>query len=184
MGTAVPTWVRFAVGLAILGVGVSLAFAFMPDSTTNVRVVAGIACVACLVFVALVWRRIRMKQEFLLKEGTTTEYLLERLEFVLKDVTAGKDAKRIRDAALKLRDKIELDTPSVNRKKITMYRNAVDAFENKIQTAARDADLKKLTDEYKTWAKEFDPKERERREALRQLGRDMNVLGESGFYKR
>ena len=59
-----PAWVRVAVGLAILGVGISLAFIFMPGSTTTVRVVAGIACVACLAFVAFVWRQIGINQRF------------------------------------------------------------------------------------------------------------------------
>jgi hypothetical protein len=60
----VPAWVRVAVGLAILGVGISLAFIFMPGSTTIVRVVAGIACVACLAVVAFVWRQIGRNQRF------------------------------------------------------------------------------------------------------------------------
>lgn len=59
----VPVLWRIAVGLAILGIGTSLAFMAMPGTTTAVRVVSGVACAACLVFVAVVWRQIGMNQK-------------------------------------------------------------------------------------------------------------------------
>ena len=185
-----PTWVRFAVGLAILGVGVSLAFAFMPDSTTNVRVVAGIVCVACLVFVALVWRRIRWNQEIhkLFKDkGTTTEHLLFRLGRVRTNRTAGKEANRIRAAASILQTKIERDYKLVSRETLTGYRNKVYALEDKIATAARNAPFNarngiRNLDTSKAALAAAVTRERERRKALRELGGVMNEMGESGFY--
>lgn len=131
MGMAVPTWVRFAIGLAILGVGVSLAFIFMPDSTTYMRVGASIACAACLAFVALMWRQIGRNQKF---------------DKVLRETPFWKD---------------ELDQLTAEYKALTEEFNP--------RKGIRDLDKK---------TREAVTREREGRKAMR----DMNVMGESGFY--
>ena len=106
MGTAVPTWVRVAIGLAILGVGVSLAFIFMPDSTTYMRVGASIACAACLAFVALVWRRIRTNQEIYASFKDEGSELDAELQQELKQLT--EEFKGI-EARKRARGQVERD---------------------------------------------------------------------------
>lgn len=84
---AVPVLWRIAVGLAILGIGTSLAFMAMPGTTTAVRVVSGVACAACLVFVAVVWRQIGMNQKTdLAMEKWRAKEALHYLERMTKSV--------------------------------------------------------------------------------------------------
>jgi hypothetical protein len=107
----VPLKVRVAVGLAILGIGTSLAFMAMPGTTTTVRVVSGVACAACLVVVAIVWRQIGMNQKFdLAMEKDRALQALRRLQsktnnfsltsmytFAIDEVKTVKEAREIRE---------------------------------------------------------------------------------------
>ena len=143
MGMAVPTWVRFAIGLAILGVGVSLAFIFMPDSTTYMRVGASIACAACLAFVALMWRQIGRNQKKMLRKTP---------------LWPGDELDR------------ELYRLTTQYKALTEKFNPREGIRN--------------LDEKTREALAAVASERERERAMKQLGRDMNVMGESGLYER